>query len=120
MITKTLKYLLTLFCELQIALIAVYVLTVLFLQIVITPMIIFTLVGSISLNYLPQAQAIYLIGSCAVVGAILGLIWANSIRKKYGIVKFHAFLLSTPEIDGRHDRNGNAIAKPSGQEGVYT
>jgi hypothetical protein len=34
------------------------------------------------------------------LGFIAGLIWAERIRRTIGILTFHSYLLSTPEIEG--------------------
>ena len=88
-----------------------FVICLFYLQIVITPMFFVGLLGSISLNYLAVDSALIVIYGCTFIGLILGVLWAERIRKTLGIVTFHAYLLSTPEIDGWRDSSGNRICK---------
>ena len=81
------------------------------MQIVITPMFLIGLLGTISLNYLEYEIALGVIFSFALIGLILGFIWAERVRKSLGIVTFNAYLLSTPEIDGWRDQSGNRVSK---------
>lgn len=81
----------------------------LYIQIVISPMGIFALCTLCTLdifgleNFFPALY--YSLGG----GLVVGILWAERIRRTIGILTFHAYLLSTPEIEGRRDRNGNVI-----------
>jgi len=74
-------------------------------------MVLVGLLGTISFNYLEYESALIVIIICVLVGLILGFVWAERIRKTLGIVTFHAYLLSTPEIEGWRDKNGNKLSK---------
>ena len=93
MLFRLFKSVLTLLCELQLWLFAMYVLAILYLQIVITPVFFFTLLGTLSLNYVEYDQALYVIGGFALIGLVVGVFWAERIRKKHGLVMFHSYLL---------------------------
>jgi len=88
-----------------------FVICLFYLQIVITPMVLVGFLGTISFNYLEYESALIVIIICALLGLILGFIWAERIRKTLGIVTFHAYLLSTPEIDGWRDPSGKKLSK---------
>lgn len=36
------------------------------------------------------------------IGLVIGVIWAERIRKKKGLIAFHGRLIGHPEIDGSH------------------
>ena len=88
-----------------------FVICLFYLQIVVTPIVFIGLLGTISLNFLEYDSAFIIICGCIFIGLVLGILWAERIRKTLGIVTFHAYLLSTPEIDGWRDGRGNRVSK---------
>ncbi|WP_156115772.1 hypothetical protein [Colwellia psychrerythraea] len=97
--------------ELHLYLLGGFVICLFYLQIVVTPIIFVGLLGTVSLNYLEYSSSLIIITGCIFIGLVLGLFWAERIRKTLGIVTFHAYLLSTPEIDGWRDGKGNRISE---------
>jgi len=88
-----------------------FVVTLFYLQIVITPTILMALIGLIAFNFIEYDTALNIVYGCSFIGAILGVLWAERIRKTLGIVTFTAYLLSTPEIDGWRDTSGNRVKR---------
>lgn len=88
-----------------------FVVSLFYMQIVITPTILVGLMGITAFNFLEYNSAINVVYVCTFIGSILGFIWAERIRKSLGIITFHSYLLSTPEIDGWRDSTGNKINK---------
>ena len=88
-----------------------FVVFLLYIQIVITPAILLPLVALWPLSLVtPESIELYL-GALALAGAVVGILWAERIRRRHGIITFHAYLLSTPEIDGWRDANGKIIGQ---------
>ncbi|AOT08497.1 hypothetical protein [Pseudoalteromonas luteoviolacea] len=72
----------------------------LYLQIVIVPIFFMGLLGTIAYLHFDHFTASILIVGCLLLGLLVGLYWAERTRRGLGIITFHAYLLSTPEIDG--------------------
>ena len=94
----------------------------LYLQIVITPAIILSLLGLVAFNFLEYDSVINLLYGLAVVGFIIGIIWAEHIRKKYSVFGFLGYISGHPEIDGWQNhkkgivfRKGNLTRISSGR-----
>ena len=68
-------------------------------------------IGLTAFNFIKYDMAMNIVYGFSFIGAILGVLWAERIRKKLGIVTFTAYLLSTPEIDGWRDTSGNRIKR---------
>ena len=88
-----------------------FVVFLLYIQIVITPAFLLPLTALWPLSLVAPDNIETILGALALVGTVLGIVWAERIRKQHGIVTFHAYLLSTPEIDGWRDANGKVIRK---------
>jgi len=87
------------------------VVVLLYLQIVICPMVLSLALGAISFAYLEFDTATIIFVCFGVLGFCLGVFWAEAVRRKHGIITFHAYLLSTPEIEGWRDANGKVISR---------
>ncbi len=83
----------------------------LYLQIVVAPAGILVLLSAVSFAFFSVEVAIYIVGASGLIGLGLGVVWAERVRRTHGILTFHAYLLSTPEIDGWRDRNGIVVKR---------
>lgn len=92
-------------------LLAFFMIALLYLQIVISPAGLLLLLSAPAFEFLPFEQALWLSAGVGVIGLGIGIFWAESIRRAQGILTFHSYLLSTPEIDGWRDRAGNVIRR---------
>ena len=110
-VRSTIKSIIVKPMEWHLASLAFFVVSLFYLQIVITPTILVGVIGVTAFNFLEYGLAINVVYGFAFAGSFLGVIWAERIRKSLGIVAFHAYLLSTPEIDGWRDSAGNKISK---------
>ncbi len=70
-----------------------------------------TLIGFSAFYFLEQGIAIKVVCCSAFFGLVLGVLWAERIRRTMGIITFTAYLLSTPEIDGWRDATGKKIQR---------
>ncbi|WP_028109122.1 hypothetical protein [Ferrimonas futtsuensis] len=85
----------------------------LYLHIVLSPTLLcllLLLLGASVVEQLPSMTLVYGVGGA---GALAGLFWAERIRRTLGIINFHAYLLSTPEIDGWRDGQGRKLTRSS-------
>ncbi|ESP93279.1 hypothetical protein [Pseudoalteromonas luteoviolacea] len=87
------------------------VVSLLYLQIVLSPVFFMGILGLISIQFFDQSTAIHITTGCALLGSILGFFWAERIRRSTGIITFHSYLLSTPEIDGYSHPSSNKLKK---------
>ncbi|NKF49812.1 hypothetical protein G3R49_04405 [Shewanella sp. WXL01] len=78
---------------------------ILYLQIIACAVGLSLMASGLALLALPSAPGNYVLLAASLVGTVIGIVWAESIRKNIGIITFHSFLLSTPEIDGWRDYN---------------
>ncbi|RYV01233.1 hypothetical protein SOPP22_12555 [Shewanella sp. OPT22] len=85
------------------------ILTLLYLQIVFSATAIFCMVGLLSFYFIEFQFALNVIYGASLLGFVSGVVWAERIRKRHGIVTFHGYLLSTPEIEGWRDKDGNIV-----------
>ncbi|WP_025820673.1 hypothetical protein [Shewanella marina] len=90
---------------------AVAMIALLYLQIVISPAGILSLIAASSFFFLSFEIARYVVGLACLVGLIIGVIWAEKIRKTIGVLTFHAYLLSTPEIDGWREHGVRVVKR---------
>jgi len=97
--------------EWHLYLLGILVVTLFYIQLVVTPMFFVGLIGLLGFHFFAYEQAMLVVYCCLGLGFILGLLWAERIRRTLGIITFHAYLLSTPEIDGWRDPSGNRITK---------
>lgn len=69
------------------------------LKIVFSPLAIGVIIGFLVYNYFPgKIGTISGIG-IALVGLLLGILWAERIRKKYGSMNFLGKVNGSPELD---------------------
>jgi len=109
-VRSTIKSIIVKPMEWHLAFLGFFVVSLFYLQ-VITPTILVGFIGVTAFNFLENGLAINVVYGFAFTGSFIGVIWAERIRKSLGIVAFHAYLLSTPEIDGWRDSAGNKISK---------
>ena len=89
--------------EWHLILLGMLVYVLFYLQIVLTPTFVIGVLGIIAFDFYDQTTAKYITIAMTGLGLIVGIFWAERIRKTIGIITFHAYLLSTPEIDGWRD-----------------
>ncbi|MEC6817158.1 hypothetical protein VXS05_19250 [Photobacterium toruni] len=82
--------------------VARFIHVLLWLKVVISPVLI-GLVISVPICIIYDEINFYVIASFTVIGLIVGVIWAEKIRRTIGLSSFHGRLIATPEIDG-HDK----------------
>ncbi|WOH36605.1 hypothetical protein RI844_14670 [Thalassotalea fonticola] len=83
-------------------------------QLVLAPAFLLALLCSISFSFVSIEKAIILLRFSGFFGIIIGLFFAEHIRKKYSVFGFLGYIAGHPEIDGRQQpekgivfRNGN-------------
>lgn len=80
-------------------LIAYFCNAVMWLWIAASPVILFSLIGLFLFGAF-QEFGFYLMLGNIFFGVVLGIVWAERIRKNIGCIEFMGKLLSTPEIEG--------------------
>lgn len=81
-------------------LVALFVQACLWFGIVLSPSLLGLLSGGLfSMQQTPSSLTAPLLG--LALGALLGIIWAEYIRKVHGLSQFFGRLVATPDIDGR-------------------
>jgi hypothetical protein len=57
------------------------------------------------LFYLYRPDIIGIIGgtSIAIIGLVIGIIWATKVKKKYGTIWFVSRIMATPELDTKNE-----------------
>ena len=93
-----------------------FVICLFYIQIVTSPAIIIGLIGTTAFNFLEFENAMYVVCGGVLIGFFIGVFWAERIRRSLGIVTFHSYLLSTPEIDGWRDGAGNKIKRKNSKK----
>jgi hypothetical protein len=93
-----------------------FVIVLFYLQIIASPTIIIGLIGTIAFNFFEFNSAMNVVYGFLLIGFFIGVFWAERIRRSFGIVTFHSYLLSTPEIDGWRDGAGNKINRKSSKK----
>ncbi|WP_065187772.1 hypothetical protein [Shewanella woodyi] len=83
----------------------------LYVQIVLSPMAILSIASLIFIDIQGEDTSFTILYFASGIGFIAGLVWAERIRRTIGILTFHSFLLSTPEIEGWRDRDGKVISR---------
>ena len=89
----------------------------LYAQLIFVPTFFASLIGGVLyLNELVELYAFYV---SVAVGVVVGIVWAESIRRKYSVFGFHGYIMGHPEIDGWQRpnegvvfRNGNLTTRP--------
>lgn len=97
--------------EWHVFVIAFFCIAWLYISMILSPAFLLTLIGALLFHYFftdMPLEALYII---AVVGAIYGVFWAEKTRRNMGVLTFHSYLLSTPEIDGWRNGKGERIDK---------
>ena len=84
--------------EVFIFLIGFGVFVTLYVQLIFVPLFISSSIGLALL--LSEVIGLWALYAFAGVGALIGLVWAERVRRKYSIFGFHGYLLGHPEIDG--------------------
>ena len=102
--------------EIFVSLIGYGVFIALYLQIVAVPLFFIGLTGGVL--FLLEYVELYFLAGFIGIGTILGIIWAEIIRRKYSIFGFHGYLMGHPEIDGWQNpklgivfRDGNLVKR---------
>ncbi|WP_163938413.1 hypothetical protein [Paraferrimonas sp. SM1919] len=72
--------------------------SLLWISIVISPTFITAFAGFIYLKQ-TQSDSYGLIWGALAVGAIVGIYWAEKVRKNTGLINFYGRLLGTPELN---------------------
>ncbi|TMO83522.1 hypothetical protein [Pseudoalteromonas spongiae] len=85
--------------------------TWLYIQIIFSSTAIFAMISCVSFSFLEIEHALYIVYASSFLGFIFGIFWAENERKTHGIINFHGYLLSTPEIEGWKDKNGKPVDK---------
>ena len=83
----------------------------LYFQIILSATALFCMPSLFSFYFFEFNTALNIVYGASGLGFIVGIWWAENIRKTHGIITFHAYLLSTPEIESWRDRYGNVIKK---------
>jgi hypothetical protein len=68
-------------------------------QIVVSPLLAGLVLGFIAYLFTPDTLGIILGVAFAVIGLIIGVIWATKICKNEGTVHFMSKVMATPELD---------------------
>ncbi len=84
-----------------------YIVQILFwLKIVISPVLISALLGGVVTLILGKFN-VYIFSAFLCAGVIVGALWAERTRRKYGLTRFHSKLIATPDIDGYEEGEDN-------------
>lgn len=83
----------------------------LYLHIVLSPTLLCLLFLLMYAAVVEQPPSMTLVYGAGATGGLAGLLWAERIRRTLGILNFHAYLLSTPEIDGWRDGRGRKVTR---------
>lgn len=75
------------------------------LKIVISPTLIGALIGGLLYLYYKNETGVYLGVSIAVLGLVVGVIWATNIWKKQGTMNFLSRTNASPELNKTEENN---------------
>lgn len=77
------------------------------LKIVASPLLIG--LGIAAIIYFPNQTPLMLVIAIlvAVLGLVIGILWANHIWKKYGTMRFLSRIMATPELDNKKEEKGD-------------
>lgn len=77
------------------------------LKIVASPLLIG--LGVAAIIYFPNPTPLMLVIAIlvAVLGLVIGILWANHIWKKYGTMRFLSRIMATPELDNKKEEKGD-------------
>lgn len=86
------------------------------LQIVASPLFIGIIIGT--LIYFPNPSSITLILGiiAAILGLVLGIMWANKAWKGKGTIWFMSRVMATPELDNLDSQNKSEANKDTGEK----
>lgn len=74
------------------------------IKIVFSPFAIGVILGFFSYRYIPGTLGIICGLALALSGLIIGIIWAEYIRKKYGSMNFLGKVNGSPELDNPEEK----------------
>jgi membrane associated rhomboid family serine protease len=77
------------------------------LQIVISPILIGAIIGMILYTFLMKPINFLLAVIVSIGGFIVGIIWAEKVRKKTGTVEYMSKAISIPEVDNNIEVDKN-------------
>ena len=77
------------------------------LQIVASPLLIGLGIGALVYFSNPTELRMIIGISVAVLGLIIGIVWATRVWKKYGTVRFLSRIIATPELDNNREEKGD-------------
>lgn len=69
------------------------------LQIAVAPLIVGGVAGFFIYAYYPNNLGVSMAVLTTVIGLVLGILWANRVRKKRGTVEHMSRVIATPELD---------------------
>jgi len=69
------------------------------LQIALAPTVVGGVVGFFIYAYYPNSVGLALAILAALVGVVFGIVWANRIENKRGVVQHMSRVIATPELD---------------------
>ncbi|SUI78196.1 Uncharacterised protein [Shewanella baltica] len=76
----------------------------LYFQIILSATALFCIPSLFSFYFFEFNTAWNIVYGASGLGFIVGIWWAENIRKTHGIITFHAYLLSTPETSESPDK----------------
>ncbi|MBP6310882.1 MAG: hypothetical protein KA408_01330 [Flavobacteriales bacterium] len=80
------------------------------IQIMFSPTLVGLALGGLYYLYSPDTIGKILGSTIAIIGLIIGIIWATKVKKKYGTIWFISRNMATPELDTRNDSTENKKA----------
>jgi hypothetical protein len=75
------------------------------LQIVVSPLLIGLVIGAIIYFMNPTPPGLVIGISVAIIGLIIGVIWATKVWKKQGTSHFISRIMATPELDPKEEKD---------------
>jgi hypothetical protein len=73
------------------------------LQIAVAPLIVGGVAGIFIYAYYPTGFGLSVAILTTVIGLVLGILWANRIERKRGVIEHMSRVIATPELD--HESN---------------
>ena len=74
-----------------------------FLQIAVSPLLIGANTGLGIVTLFPHTIGVVLAVLVTLVGLVLGIVWANQVNRKRGVVEHMSRVIATPELDKQED-----------------
>lgn len=72
------------------------------IQIILSPALVGLLLGGLFYLYSPDTLGKILGSTIALIGLIIGMIWATRVKKKNGTIWFVSRIMATPELDTKN------------------